>query len=108
MFDNLSIFENLELALKAPRDVFAALRFKLDGAQRARIEEILELIGLTERGVRAVRHPVARPASMARDRHAADAGSRAPADRRAGRRHDGSGDPSRPPSCCVGSPASVR
>jgi urea transport system ATP-binding protein len=49
VFDNLSIFENLELALKAPRDPFASLRFKLDGAQRARIEEVLSLIGLTER-----------------------------------------------------------
>src|SRR5471032_1621140 len=49
VFDNLSIFENLELALKAPRDVFSGLRFKLDGAQRTRIEEVLDLIGLTER-----------------------------------------------------------
>jgi urea transport system ATP-binding protein len=49
VFDNLTIFENLELALKAPRDVFSGLRFKLDGAQRTRIEEVLDLIGLTER-----------------------------------------------------------
>jgi urea transport system ATP-binding protein len=49
VFDNLTIFENLELALKAPRDVFAGLRFKLDGAQRTRIEEVLDLIGLTDR-----------------------------------------------------------
>ena len=49
VFDSLTVFENLELALKAPRDPFAALRFKLIGAQRTRIEEVLELIGLTER-----------------------------------------------------------
>ncbi len=49
VFDSLSVFENLELALKAERGTFAALRFKLDGTQRARIDEVLELIGLTPR-----------------------------------------------------------
>ena len=34
------------------------------------------------------RQPVARPEAMARDRHAAGAGTEAPAGRRAGRRHD--------------------
>jgi urea transport system ATP-binding protein len=55
VFDSLSVFENLELALKAPRDPFAALRFKLTGAQRTRIEEVLDLIGLTERAVELAR-----------------------------------------------------
>jgi urea transport system ATP-binding protein len=49
VFDSLSVFENLELALKSERSPFAALRFKLLGEQRARIEEILTLVGLTER-----------------------------------------------------------
>ena len=49
VFDSLSVFENLELALKAERGTFAALRFKLNAAQRERIDEILDLIGLTPR-----------------------------------------------------------
>ncbi len=49
VFDSLSVFENLELALKAERGTFAALRFKLNATQRQRIDEILELIGLTPR-----------------------------------------------------------
>ncbi|MBV8169234.1 MAG: urea ABC transporter ATP-binding protein UrtD [Alphaproteobacteria bacterium] len=49
VFDSLSVFENLELALKAERGTFAALRFKLNATQRERIDEILELIGLTAR-----------------------------------------------------------
>jgi urea transport system ATP-binding protein len=49
VFDSLSVFENLELALKADRGTFAALRFKLVAAQRQRIDETLDLIGLTER-----------------------------------------------------------
>ena len=49
VFDSLTVFENLELALKAERGPFASLRFKLDGAQRTRIEEVLDLVGLNER-----------------------------------------------------------
>jgi urea transport system ATP-binding protein len=49
VFDALTVFENLELALKAERRPFAVLRAKLDGAQRDRVEEILTLIGLTAR-----------------------------------------------------------
>jgi urea transport system ATP-binding protein len=49
VFDSLTVFENLELALKADRGPFAALRFKLKGEQRARIDEVLDLVGLTER-----------------------------------------------------------
>jgi urea transport system ATP-binding protein len=49
VFDSLSVFENLELALKAERGTFAALRFKLNATQRQRIDEILDLIGLTPR-----------------------------------------------------------
>ncbi len=49
MFDALTVFENLELALKAERKPFIVLLAKLDGAQRDRVEEILALIGLTAR-----------------------------------------------------------
>jgi urea transport system ATP-binding protein len=49
VFDSLTVFENLELALKADRGTFAALRFRLSGEQRARVDEVLDLVGLTER-----------------------------------------------------------
>ncbi len=43
------MFENLELALKAPRGPIACVRWRLGGAARARIEETLAEIGLAER-----------------------------------------------------------
>jgi urea transport system ATP-binding protein len=54
VFDALSVFENLELALKPPagaagRRPFAVLRARLDAAQRARVDEVLTLIGLGAR-----------------------------------------------------------
>jgi urea transport system ATP-binding protein len=49
VFDALSVFENLELALKAPRGPIACLRWHLSGAARERIEATLERIGLAER-----------------------------------------------------------
>jgi urea transport system ATP-binding protein len=47
VFKSLTVLENLRLALKAPRGVFATLvaTFTRDG--RARVQEILETIGLT-------------------------------------------------------------
>ncbi len=49
MFDALTVFENLELALKAPRGPIACLRWVLGGEARTRIEQTLEEVGLTER-----------------------------------------------------------
>ncbi len=48
VFENLSIHENLELAMAGPRNVFQVLRAALSGEQADRIEEIGELIGLNE------------------------------------------------------------
>ena len=48
VFDKLSVFENLELALAMPKGVWVSLFAKLSGAQRERIEHVLETIGLTE------------------------------------------------------------
>jgi len=49
VFDALTVFENLELALKAPRGPMACLRWILSGQGRSRIEEVAGEIGLTER-----------------------------------------------------------
>ena len=49
MFDALTVFENLELALKAPRGPIACLRWTLSGEARRRIEAVLEEVGLTAR-----------------------------------------------------------
>ena len=49
VFDALTVFENLELALKAPRHPIACLRWILTGEAKARIEATMEEIGLADR-----------------------------------------------------------
>jgi urea transport system ATP-binding protein len=46
VYEELSVFENLELALKNDRGVRAALFAKLSGEQRERVAEILQLVHL--------------------------------------------------------------
>jgi urea transport system ATP-binding protein len=46
VFEALSVFENLELALKTDKSVWASLRAKLSGAQQDRIDEVLNTIRL--------------------------------------------------------------
>jgi urea transport system ATP-binding protein len=55
IFANLTVRENLELALaRASTGVLATIRARLDGGQRARVDGTLEAIGLTaEAGLRA-------------------------------------------------------
>ena len=52
MYEQLSVFENLELALKADRRVRASLFSRLTGAQLDRIGEVLALIHLTDEAQR--------------------------------------------------------
>ncbi|MBK6469318.1 MAG: urea ABC transporter ATP-binding protein UrtD [Betaproteobacteria bacterium] len=52
VYEQLSVFENLELALKADRRVRAALFHRLSGEQLARIEEVLLLIHLKDEAQR--------------------------------------------------------
>jgi urea transport system ATP-binding protein len=49
MFDALTVFENLELALKAPRGPIACLRWRLTAEAEARIAATLEEVGLADR-----------------------------------------------------------
>ncbi len=48
VFENLSVFENLELALKTNKSVQSSLFFKLDSAQSDRLAEVLQTIHLAE------------------------------------------------------------
>ena len=49
VYENHSVFENLELAMKTDKGVFASLRASLSGAARERIDTTLEQIGLSAR-----------------------------------------------------------
>ena len=49
VFDEHTVFNNLELALKADRGLLPTLLFRLNADQRARIDGVLELTGLTAR-----------------------------------------------------------
>ncbi|MFO1068791.1 MAG: urea ABC transporter ATP-binding protein UrtD [Geminicoccaceae bacterium] len=52
VFESHTVFENLELALKAPRDVVSSLFFRLSVEQKARIDEVLATIRLGEHAQR--------------------------------------------------------
>ena len=47
VFTNHTVFENLELALKTDKDVFATLRARRSAEEDERIGEVLDLIGLS-------------------------------------------------------------
>ncbi len=48
VFENHTVFENLELAMSCNKKVFATLFARLTGEQRDHIEEVFGIIGLTE------------------------------------------------------------
>ena len=48
VFEAHTVFENLELAMQGDRRVWRTLYARLTGAQRDRIEEVMDLIGLSE------------------------------------------------------------
>ena len=48
VFENHTVFENLELSLKADRRARASLFFRLSGAEGDRIDEVLETIALSQ------------------------------------------------------------
>jgi len=49
VFENQTVFENLELALAGKRRVFESLFFKLSGQEADHIDEVLEKIALAEK-----------------------------------------------------------
>src|SRR6267154_3686591 len=48
VFEQLTVFENLELALAGTRTFWKTLRARISPAQRERIDEVLDIIGLSE------------------------------------------------------------
>jgi urea transport system ATP-binding protein len=87
VFSQHTVYENLELALKADKRVWPTLRARLDTRARDRSRDAGD-DQAARRGGPPGGAAVARPEAMARDRHAADAGAPVAAARRAGRRHD--------------------
>lgn len=49
VFEALSVTENLEIAQKMDKSVWTCLRAKVNGEQRDRIDEVLQLLRLTEK-----------------------------------------------------------
>jgi urea transport system ATP-binding protein len=49
IYDDLTVFENLEISYPRGRTVFGALAFKRDAAVRDRVEEVAEMIFLKDR-----------------------------------------------------------
>ncbi len=49
VFENQSVFENLELALAGNRGVLAALVHELTGEQSDRVDEVLDIVGLSDK-----------------------------------------------------------
>ena len=92
VFEQLTVFENLELALKTDKGVKASMLFRLDSAQSDRLAEVLHTIHLADSVDAPGRQPEPRPEAVAGDRHAADAGPEAAAAGRARGRHDRRGD----------------
>ncbi len=50
VFEALTVWENLEIAMKTDKSVWASLRAKLNGEQRDRIDEMLVLLRLAASG----------------------------------------------------------
>jgi urea transport system ATP-binding protein len=53
VFEHHTVYENLELAMAGDKRVFPTLFARLSGAQRDRIAQILEIVGLKEQASRA-------------------------------------------------------
>ena len=48
VFEALTVFDNVEIALKNHKSIWASLRARLDSAQRDRIDEVLTLLRLSD------------------------------------------------------------
>jgi ABC-type uncharacterized transport system ATPase subunit len=75
VFEQLTVFENLELALKTPKGVKASMFFKLDSGQSDRLAEVLAYHPLGRQRFDASWQFKPWPKAVARDWHVADARS---------------------------------
>ncbi len=99
VFESQTVEDNILLALKGPRiGAVVPVRLAQPGAP-AELDDVLETTGLIDHRKRHGGGPFAWPEAVAGDRHAAGAGSKAPAGRRAGRGHDRRRDRGRPRGC---------
>ena len=94
VFESQTIEDNLLLALNVDHRVKGTLFWRETRAESERIERGAGNHSPEGCAQPAGRQPVARPEAMARDRHAAGAGSETAAGRRAGGRHDRRRNPS--------------
>ena len=102
VFESLTVFENLELALKGERDLFRTLLVRPDRrAARPDRRGAAASSGLERVRAAPGRRAQPRPEAVAGDRHAAGAGPGAAAGRRAGGRHDRRRDRAHGASCCA-------
>ncbi len=75
VFKNMTLFDNLTLATRHARGVFANLFSQLNRAQVDAIMSTLQTLNLGRQSRSASRHALPRPASVARNRHGAGTGS---------------------------------
>ena len=71
VYSDHTVFENILLGLEGSRGVWRSIFGRVTSAQRDRIYEVLEIIGLKDRAETQGRKSRSRPETMARDRHAA-------------------------------------
>ena len=77
IYENLSVFKNLEVSYPAGRSVLASLFFKCSDEVLARVQVVAEEIGLADKLDTEGRLTQPRAEAVAGDRHALDAGVRA-------------------------------
>ena len=108
VFEQLTVFENLELALARTGSVLATLCAGSNGDATRPHRATVSRYRPRRRGGPAGRAALPRAEAVAGDRHAARAGPAAAAARRAGGRHDRRGDRAHRGAASRRSPASTR
>ena len=84
IYEDLTVFENLELSIPRGRDVFGALMWKRTPEVIQQVREVAEMIFLRDQLGETCRDLKSRPKAVAGDRHAPYSGSGATHARRAG------------------------
>ena len=88
VFDSLTVFQNMELALPGRQGLMNNLVGRTTAAERERIYKILRRVRLYEHLDRQVKYPQPRPAAMVGNQHADSSRTNVAVGRRARRRFD--------------------